>query len=176
MWRQHLQKKRIFAVIPGWLTSVLQPHVSLNKGRGGWPRWWNGNHEIAVTGCQEIPSEKLIISWVTCALHGVMFLKGRSSHLFSSASKSWIFYHFLYFLLAFFFSKCSPKSNFIDPIHKWLPIHNSFVLVQISLPSLIVMCQIKKNSCSKVRLGRLICTIIEQKQNSHHLWIGSIHR
>ena len=28
----------------------------------------------------------------------------------------------------------------IDVIHKWLPIHYSFVLVQISLPSLIVMC------------------------------------
>ena len=28
----------------------------------------------------------------------------------------------------------------IDAIHKWLPIHYSFVLVQISLPSLIVMC------------------------------------
>ena len=28
----------------------------------------------------------------------------------------------------------------IDAIHKWLPIHYSFVLVQISLPSLVVMC------------------------------------
>jgi len=28
----------------------------------------------------------------------------------------------------------------IDAIHKWLPIHYSFVPVQISLPSLIVMC------------------------------------
>ena len=27
-----------------------------------------------------------------------------------------------------------------DAIHKWLPIHYSFVLVQISLPSLVVMC------------------------------------
>ena len=27
-----------------------------------------------------------------------------------------------------------------DPIHKWLPIRYSFVPVQISLPSLIVMC------------------------------------
>ena len=31
-------------------------------------------------------------------------------------------------------------SRVIDAIHKWLPIHYSFVLVQISLPSLIVMC------------------------------------
>ena len=28
----------------------------------------------------------------------------------------------------------------IDAIHKWLSIHYSFVLMQISLPSLIVMC------------------------------------
>ena len=28
----------------------------------------------------------------------------------------------------------------IDAIHKWLPIHYSIVLVQISLPRLIVMC------------------------------------
>ena len=28
----------------------------------------------------------------------------------------------------------------IDFVHKWLPIHSSFVLVQISLPSLFVMC------------------------------------
>ena len=34
-------------------------------------------------------------------------------------------------------------------IHKWLPIHYSFVLVQISLPSLIVMSKIEKNYCSK---------------------------
>ena len=32
------------------------------------------------------------------------------------------------------------KSQHIDTIHKWLPIHYSFVLVQISLPSLILMC------------------------------------
>ena len=31
------------------------------------------------------------------------------------------------------------KTLSIDAIHKWLPIHYSFVLVQISLPSLIVM-------------------------------------
>ena len=46
----------------------------------------------------------------------------------------------------------------IDLIHKWLPIYYSFGLVQISLPSFIA-----KNSCSKVRLGRLICTITERK-------------
>ena len=44
----------------------------------------------------------------------------------------------------------------IDVIHKWLPINYCFVLVQISLPSLIVMSKIENNSCSKVRLGRLI--------------------
>ena len=27
-----------------------------------------------------------------------------------------------------------------DVIHKWLPIHYSFVFVQLSLPSLIIMC------------------------------------
>ena len=62
----------------------------------------------------------------------------------------------------------------IDVIHKWLPIHYSFVLVQINLPSLIVMCYIEKNSCSKVRLGRLICTVTEPKQNSRHLWIEGL--
>ena len=56
----------------------------------------------------------------------------------------------------------------IDAIHKWLSIHYSFVLVQISLPSLIVMCYIEKNSCSRASLGRLICTITEQKENSRH--------
>ena len=56
------------------------------------------------------------------------------------------------------------KKNYItDAINKWLPIHYSFFLVQISLPSLIVMCLIEKNSCSRARLGRLICTITEQK-------------
>ena len=34
---------------------------------------------------------------------------------------------------------CFIKYN-IDVIHKWLPINYSFVLVQISLPSLTVMC------------------------------------
>ena len=48
-------------------------------------------------------------------------------------------------------------------IHKWLPTHYSFVFVQISLPSLIVMSKIEKNSCSKVRPCRPICTITEQK-------------
>ena len=32
------------------------------------------------------------------------------------------------------------ETTTIDAFHKWLPIHYSFVLVQISLPSLIVMC------------------------------------
>ena len=32
------------------------------------------------------------------------------------------------------------KNYIIDAIHKWLPIHYSFVSVQISLPSLVVMC------------------------------------
>ena len=39
----------------------------------------------------------------------------------------------------------------------------SFVLEQIGLPSYFAMCKIEKNSCSKVRLGNLICTITEQK-------------
>ena len=51
----------------------------------------------------------------------------------------------------------------IDAIHGWLPINFSFVLVQISLPGLVAMCSTEKNSCSKVRLGRLICTIVEHK-------------
>ena len=46
----------------------------------------------------------------------------------------------------------------IDLIHKWRSIYNSFVEVQISLPSLNTIQWIEKNSCSKMRLGRLICT------------------
>ena len=61
-----------------------------------------------------------------------------------------------------------------DVIHKGLPIHYSLVLVQISPPSLFVMCQIANNSCSKVSLGRLICTTTEEKRNSCHLWLRSI--
>ena len=34
----------------------------------------------------------------------------------------------------------TPLCEVIDVIHKWLPIRYSFVLVQISLPSLIVTC------------------------------------
>ena len=48
--------------------------------------------------------------------------------------------------------------NPIDLIHKWRSIYNSFVEVQISLPSLDSIQGIEKNSCSKMRLGRLICT------------------
>ena len=47
---------------------------------------------------------------------------------------------------------------YIDLIHKWRSIYNSFVEVQISLPSLDTIQWIEKNSCSKMRLGRLICT------------------
>ena len=38
-------------------------------------------------------------------------------------------------------------------------VHYSFVRLQISPPRFIVMCKIEKNSRSKLRFGRLICTI-----------------
>ena len=47
----------------------------------------------------------------------------------------------------------------IDVIHKWPPIHYSFVLMQIDL---YPRCRVL-NFCSEVRLVRLICTIAEQK-------------
>ena len=51
-----------------------------------------------------------------------------------------------------------PRNRNMDLIHKWRSIYDSFVQVQISLPSLYTILLIEKNSCSKMRLGRLICT------------------
>ena len=58
----------------------------------------------------------------------------------------------------------------INDLHKWLPIHYSFVLVQIWLPSSLSFAKLKRIFFSNIRLGRLMCTIIE---NSHHFWIWS---
>ena len=50
----------------------------------------------------------------------------------------------------------------IDLIHKWRPIYYSFIFMLISLPSLVSMCKIRKNVCSKMRLGRLISMNIKE--------------
>ena len=51
----------------------------------------------------------------------------------------------------------------IDLIHKWRPIYFSFIFMLISLPSLVSMCKIQKNVCSKMRLGRLISMNIKEE-------------
>ena len=60
------------AVIPGGLTSLLQPpDVSLNKPfkdrvRKKWMQWMaDGIHEFTATGRQKKPSEELICSWIS---------------------------------------------------------------------------------------------------------------
>ena len=50
----------------------------------------------------------------------------------------------------------------IDLIHKWRPIYYSFIFMLISLLSLVSMCKIQKNVCSKTRLGRLISMNIKE--------------
>ena len=52
--------------------------------------------------------------------------------------------------------------QFIDFIHKWRPIYYSFIFMLISLPSLVSMCKIQKNVCSKLRLRRLISMNIKE--------------
>ena len=60
------------AVIPGGLTSLLQPlDVSLNKPfkdgvRKKWMQWLaDGIHEFTASGRQKKPSEELICSWIS---------------------------------------------------------------------------------------------------------------
>ena len=62
------------AVIPGGLTSILQPlDVSLKKPfkdrvRKGWMEWMaDGIHEFTATGRQKKPSEELICLWISQA-------------------------------------------------------------------------------------------------------------
>jgi len=59
------------AVIPGGLTSILQPlDVPLNKPfkdgvRKRWMQWMaDGIHEVTATGRQKKPSEELICLWI----------------------------------------------------------------------------------------------------------------
>ena len=66
------------AVIPGGLTSLLQPlDVSLNKPfkdgvRKKWMQWMaDGIHEFTATGRQKKPSEELICLWISQAWNEV---------------------------------------------------------------------------------------------------------
>ena len=66
------------AVIPGGLTSLLQPlDVSLNKPfkdrvRKKWMQWMaDGIHEFTATGRQKKPSEELICSWISEAWNDI---------------------------------------------------------------------------------------------------------
>ena len=66
------------AVIPGGLTSILQPlDVSLNKPfkdgvKKKWMQWMaDGIHEFTVTGRQKKPSEELICSWISEAWNNI---------------------------------------------------------------------------------------------------------
>ena len=66
------------AVIPGGLTSLLQPlDVSLNKPfkdgvRKRWMQWMaDGTHEFTATGRQKKASEELICSWISQAWNAI---------------------------------------------------------------------------------------------------------
>ena len=66
------------AVIPGGLTSILQPlDVSLNKPfkdgvKKKWMQWMaDGIHEFTATGRQKKPSEELICSWISEAWNNI---------------------------------------------------------------------------------------------------------
>ena len=66
------------AVIPGRLTSVLQPlDVCLNKPfkdrvRQRWMAWMaEGIHELTATGRQKKPSEELMCQWIGEAWHDI---------------------------------------------------------------------------------------------------------
>ena len=68
------QENTNLAVIPGGLTSILQPlDVSLNKPfkdgvRKRCMEWMaEGIHEFTANGCQKKPSEELILSWIAGA-------------------------------------------------------------------------------------------------------------
>ena len=65
------REKTDLAVIPGGLTSILQPlDVSLNKPfkdgvRKSWMEWMaDGIYEVTATGRQKKPSEELIYLWI----------------------------------------------------------------------------------------------------------------
>ena len=66
------------AVIPGGLTSLLQPlDVSLNKPfkdgvRKKWMQWMaDGIHEFTASGRQKKPSEELMCSWISQAWNDI---------------------------------------------------------------------------------------------------------
>ena len=68
------------AVIPGGLTSILQPlDVALNKPfkdgvRKRWMEWMaDGIHEFTASGRQKKPSEELIVSWIAAAWNELRF-------------------------------------------------------------------------------------------------------
>ena len=73
------RENKNLAVIPGGLTSILQPlHVSLNKPfkdgvRKRWMEWTaNGIHEFTATGHQKKPSEELICLWIADAWREIL--------------------------------------------------------------------------------------------------------
>jgi len=64
----------------------------------------------------------------------------------------------------------------IDPMHKWLPIKNSFVIIKISPTNLVLELIIQKNFYSQTRLVGLILIITKEYLLGSHLCIGSIVR
>ena len=68
------------------------------------------------------------------------------------------------------------RFSFIDPIHKWLPIKNSFVSIKISPTKLVLELIIQKNFYFQTRLVGLIQIHTKEFLIGNHLCIGSIVR
>ena len=105
---------------------------------------------------------------------GLLAINAHVQILFDSNIKQWVRHCFLWAILefnsSFFYSKTNHKDRgkwvhglrhhktkpYIDPFQKWLPIINSFVIIKISLTSLVFELIIQKNFYSQTSLVRLI--------------------